>query len=587
MKNTRKLFAGLTALCCTGTLLTAFSVSAESEFSETEFFVVTKTYPESSYYMLEYFHDNALHRTCCFQTDMKLSYGDILLADNGFTTERMENYQAVYELSLNKDTTLQNIGNCTDLMEHKKMTVKSMGYDGRPIQPSFRFFTYTLADEDGKEYYYSAEDSFGSDVSVVFSTGDVVEFAVYSGGAVIPLPEEKLPDCIEPFVYEYAVIGTDNAENPNKYVLIDSGGDTWYTSSRNFETPLSVGDTITIQNAMIGVTNIEGTNDLMISPEDGYQVQKTGSILDNPQTAEFTVQEIETGSPFGDRVYLEKDGTQYRIFTDWIEKNYAEYSWLDWSAVSVGDTVACVLYENYPVLGIDPDASAEPSVNNSYDYAVIGTDNAENPNKYVLIDSGGDTWYTSSRNFETPLSVGDTITIQNAMIGVTNIEGTNDLMISPEDGYQVQKTGSILNNPQTAEFTVQEIETGSPFGDRVYLEKDGTQYRIFTDWIEKNYAEYSWLDWSAVSVGDTVTCVLYDDYPVLGTERTPETVPDLTGDADGSGKLDILDVIIVNRAILGKEDISPDRISDIDFNGNNKPDAEDALIMMKKIVGLL
>ncbi len=92
--------------------------------------------------------------------------------------------------------------------------------------------------------------------------------------------------------------------------------------------------------------------------------------------------------------------------------------------------------------------------------------------------------------------------------------------------------------------------------------------------------------------GETVSFWMYNHEPVMPNLKTelivnPVVTVSANGDADGSGKLDILDVIIVNRAILGKEDISPDRISDIDFNGNNKPDAEDALIMMKKIVGLL
>ncbi len=404
------------------TVLLPLEKQEQPVFNAEEFFVVTKTYPESGYYMLEYFHDNALHRTCRFQTDMKLSYGDILLADNGFTTERMENYQAVYELSLNEDTTLQNIGNCTDLMEHKKMTVKSMGYDGRPIQPSFRFFTYTLADEDGKEYYYSAEDSFGSDVSVVFSTGDVVEFAVYSGGAVIPL--ETPPDCVELFVYDYAVIGTDNAENPKSCILADEKGGTWQTGTEYLPEGLAVGDVISIQNAELISTSTKATNSLSIEPLENYSAQKTGSILENPETAEFTVTYIPDSDHLSTGIRLEK-------FDGWDERV------------------------------------------------------------------------------------------------------------------------------------------------------------LFIDWIEYGYAEYDFLDWSTVSVFDTVTCLLYNGYPVLGIEKTPENVPVLTGDADGSGKLDILDVIIVNKAVLGKEKLEDSQIACIDFNGNGKPDAEDALVMMKKIVGLL
>ena len=97
------------------------------------------------------------------------------------------------------------------------------------------------------------------------------------------------------------------------------------------------------------------------------------------------------------------------------------------------------------------------------------------------------------------------------------------------------------------------------------------------------YTNQPELDINACSVGDTVSFAVYNDTLILPLELH-QTV---SGDADGSGNLDILDVITVNKAILGKEDISFDRIPYIDFNGNGIPDSEDALIMMKMIVGLV
>ena len=59
------------------------------------------------------------------------------------------------------------------------------------------------------------------------------------------------------------------------------------------------------------------------------------------------------------------------------------------------------------------------------------------------------------------------------------------------------------------------------------------------------------------------------------------------GDADGSGEVDILDVITVNKTILGKEDLSEQGLVNIDFNKNGRPDSEEALAIMKRIVSLL
>ena len=61
----------------------------------------------------------------------------------------------------------------------------------------------------------------------------------------------------------------------------------------------------------------------------------------------------------------------------------------------------------------------------------------------------------------------------------------------------------------------------------------------------------------------------------------------LLGDADNSGSIDILDVITLNKAILGKEELSESQLKAIDFNGNGKPDSEESLKIMKYIVGLI
>jgi len=45
-------------------------------------------------------------------------------------------------------------------------------------------------------------------------------------------------------------------------------------------------------------------------------------------------------------------------------------------------------------------------------------------------------------------------------------------------------------------------------------------------------------------------------------------------------------VILVNKTIFGKAELSEDAIKLIDFNQNGKPDFSDSLIMMRKIVGL-
>ena len=71
----------------------------------------------------------------------------------------------------------------------------------------------------------------------------------------------------------------------------------------------------------------------------------------------------------------------------------------------------------------------------------------------------------------------------------------------------------------------------------------------------------------------------------LGT--APETTELLPGDADGNGKIDILDVITINKAILGKEKLTDEQLKAVDFNSNSKPESSEALMIMKYIVGLI
>lgn len=76
------------------------------------------------------------------------------------------------------------------------------------------------------------------------------------------------------------------------------------------------------------------------------------------------------------------------------------------------------------------------------------------------------------------------------------------------------------------------------------------------------------------------------DEPEKPTEDNPD-VSKLKGDADLSGKVDILDVITVNKAILGKEKLEGQALTNADINGDGKPDASDSLSIMKAIVGLV
>ena len=82
--------------------------------------------------------------------------------------------------------------------------------------------------------------------------------------------------------------------------------------------------------------------------------------------------------------------------------------------------------------------------------------------------------------------------------------------------------------------------------------------------------------------------VISDEEAETTTEETESQSEEiLSGDADGNGTINILDVISINKAILGKETLAPEQLKAIDFNHNDKPDSEESLTILKYIVGLV
>ena len=67
----------------------------------------------------------------------------------------------------------------------------------------------------------------------------------------------------------------------------------------------------------------------------------------------------------------------------------------------------------------------------------------------------------------------------------------------------------------------------------------------------------------------------------------PQTENLIKGDADGSGEVDILDVISMNKAIMGKEALTENGLKAIDFNGNGKADSSEVTQVLQYIVGLI
>lgn len=96
---------------------------------------------------------------------------------------------------------------------------------------------------------------------------------------------------------------------------------------------------------------------------------------------------------------------------------------------------------------------------------------------------------------------------------------------------------------------------------------------------EKNHVWYNYGTKTDYTATGTVTWT--DGYIQITDDEQP-----LAGDANLDGEIDILDVILINKAVLGKEILTflQTRACDVDSNGI--VDATDSLNIMKFIVGL-
>ena len=59
------------------------------------------------------------------------------------------------------------------------------------------------------------------------------------------------------------------------------------------------------------------------------------------------------------------------------------------------------------------------------------------------------------------------------------------------------------------------------------------------------------------------------------------------GDINGDTAINIMDVILINKAIYGKADLTAEQVTAADVNKDGKPDATDSLLIMKYIIHLI
>ncbi len=140
----------------------------------------------------------------------------------------------------------------------------------------------------------------------------------------------------------------------------------------------------------------------------------------------------------------------------------------------------------------------------------------------------------------------------------------NRTPISKELGNQVQQ----IVQEQSQYFNVLREELAQAEPDR--LKENGIEVRNVIN--GKIYAE--------------VTPEQLKDFPVHSAIGYFICLGVAPGDVMTDGNVDILDVVVLNKACLGKETLSEAQCSSADVNKNGAPDAGDSLEVLKYIVGV-
>lgn len=123
----------------------------------------------------------------------------------------------------------------------------------------------------------------------------------------------------------------------------------------------------------------------------------------------------------------------------------------------------------------------------------------------------------------------------------------------------------------------QDAVAGDVFGISYLPELSYRNYQFEHLWgnvgiEQKNYAEENSVAWS-------------DGWIKIEGETSGSEI--MSGDVDANGAVDILDVILINKAVLGKEILTETQLQAVDFNQNGVAEASESLAVMKFIVGLI
>lgn len=167
------------------------------------------------------------------------------------------------------------------------------------------------------------------------------------------------------------------------------------------------------------------------------------------------------------------------------------------------------------------------------------------------------------------------------------------IKVTPEDYYTIVENGEItITNPYRDIY----LRCPDASGGVTWTSSKPQMLTISADGkltLLQPGVDCSVPIFAAINGGKTLMCTInvkYGDLPPESpSEQQPSTsqqVDFIRGDADGNGDLNILDVIAINRIVLGKSIPTEAERLAADYDGDGQITASDSLAILKYLVGI-
>lgn len=383
--------------------------------------------------------------------------------------------------------------------------------------------------------------------------------------------------------YLFAVIGVDNEEAPERYIVMDVGGEGFprYISAAELAPFMPVdaeapkyGDILDVRTGYCEEPLAATSAIYFDGVGTNSEISCLYSVFDTTETEVFTVDGLALGTNFP--VLVSQDGKKSIYANDFL-RSYVQPGSVDMRDLKKGDEVTMYVMNGNPVV-----PATQDDLYTRDEFVVIGVDDPANPQNYVIIASGNpySSYFLSAQEVEpylaaggTPLSYGDIFTVAGGY-WCTCFGGTNDFGFEKAETIRIE--GSVFDKAETAEFTA----ISKPNEDTyVWLEGAEKNYEYPVDFVldiglslgNVDFTQPDGIDWAKPDLGDKVTMYVYNGVPMF-----PKALARI-GDADGDYEINAGDAAeILLAAAESGTGAEVDATSGFDVNADGVVNAADA-----------